>query len=124
MVFPKGKHDDQVDSTAQFLDWLQTPMKSWGLFELYRRKFEELQGRTRTMTTTTWVRVRPPPGNQVGSLYLGPHRDSSIRPDGTFDLPAKDAEVFITYDGWTKITEWTCEDATGCFMKTPSIRPD
>ena len=20
-VFPKGKHDDQADSTAQFLDW-------------------------------------------------------------------------------------------------------
>jgi predicted phage terminase large subunit-like protein len=25
-VFPKGKHDDQVDSTAQFLDWSKTPM--------------------------------------------------------------------------------------------------
>src|SRR5882757_4330241 len=24
-VFPKGKHDDQVDSTAQFLDWFKTP---------------------------------------------------------------------------------------------------
>ena len=22
-VFPRGKHDDQVDSTAQFLDWLK-----------------------------------------------------------------------------------------------------
>ena len=24
-VFPKGKHDDQVDSTAQFLDWFKRP---------------------------------------------------------------------------------------------------
>jgi hypothetical protein len=24
-VFPKGKHDDQVDSTAQFLDWFGGP---------------------------------------------------------------------------------------------------
>jgi hypothetical protein len=23
-VFPNGKHDDQVDSTAQFLDWFKT----------------------------------------------------------------------------------------------------
>jgi len=23
-VFPKGRHDDQVDSTAQFLDWFKT----------------------------------------------------------------------------------------------------
>src|SRR4029077_258655 len=25
-VFPNGKHDDQVDSTAQFLDWFKTSM--------------------------------------------------------------------------------------------------
>ena len=30
-VFPNGKHDDQVDSTAQFLDWLKTPMPCWGI---------------------------------------------------------------------------------------------
>ena len=40
-VFPKGKHDDQVDSTAQFLDWFKKPMPSWGIFELYRRQAEE-----------------------------------------------------------------------------------
>jgi predicted phage terminase large subunit-like protein len=42
-VFPKGKHDDQVDSTAQFLDWFKKPMSSFGIFELYRRQAEELQ---------------------------------------------------------------------------------
>ena len=41
-VFPKGKHDDQVDSTAQFLDWFKTPMPSWGIYEFYRRKAEAL----------------------------------------------------------------------------------
>ena len=41
-VFPKGKHDDQVDSTAQFLDWLQKPMKGRGIYEFYRRKAEAL----------------------------------------------------------------------------------
>src|SRR5258707_9744987 len=35
-VFPKGKHDDQVDSTAQFLDWVNKPMPSQGIFEFYR----------------------------------------------------------------------------------------
>jgi len=44
-VFPKGKHDDQVDSTAQFLDWFKKPMPSWGIFELYRRQAEELKRR-------------------------------------------------------------------------------
>ena len=32
-VFPRGKHDDQVDSTAQFLDWLKTPIASRGIYE-------------------------------------------------------------------------------------------
>jgi predicted phage terminase large subunit-like protein len=35
-VFPNGKHDDQVDSTAQALDWLKRPMPSRGIYELYR----------------------------------------------------------------------------------------
>jgi len=72
---------------------------------------------------TTWVRLRPPPGKEVGGLYLGPQRDFRIRADGTFDLPAEDPK-FLIEDGWTKIAEWTCEDAAGCVMKTPSIRPD
>src|SRR6201988_3920609 len=29
-VFPKGKHDDQVDSTAQFLDWYKKPFPAQG----------------------------------------------------------------------------------------------
>jgi predicted phage terminase large subunit-like protein len=44
-VFPKGKHDDQVDSTAQFLDWFKKPMRGWAIFELYRMRAEELEGR-------------------------------------------------------------------------------
>jgi hypothetical protein len=42
-VFPKGKHDDQVDSTAQFLDWVKRPMSNWSIFELYRQQAEELE---------------------------------------------------------------------------------
>jgi hypothetical protein len=42
-VFPSGKHNDQVDSTSQFLDWFNTPMPSWGVFELYRRQAERLR---------------------------------------------------------------------------------
>jgi hypothetical protein len=36
-VFPKGKHDDQVDSTAQFLDWFKRPFPGQGFFENMRR---------------------------------------------------------------------------------------
>jgi hypothetical protein len=35
-VFPKGKHDDQVDSTAQFLDWYKRPGPNDGYLEWLR----------------------------------------------------------------------------------------
>ena len=35
-VFPNGKHDDQVDSTAQFLEWQKTPAPHDGYIEWLR----------------------------------------------------------------------------------------
>jgi hypothetical protein len=32
-VFPNGKHNDQVDSTTQFLDWFKKPFPCQGIFE-------------------------------------------------------------------------------------------
>ena len=104
-VFPKGKHDDQVDSTAQFLDWFKKPMPSWGIFEYYRQEYEKLH--PPKPTSEIWVRLRAPlPG--IGSIQtVSGHYD--ILPDGTFEMPAEDAELLID-DGWIKIEEWT-EDA-------------
>ena len=50
-VFPKGKHDDQVDSTAQFLDWFKKPFPGQGIFEYYRMEFEKLQRQRVTSET-------------------------------------------------------------------------
>jgi hypothetical protein len=103
VVFPKGKHDDQVDSTAQFLDWFKKPMPSWGIFEYYRMQAEKLQRRTES-----WVRLRAPPS--VGSVQTFSGRHLNIGPDGTVEMSAEDAEYLIRA-GWTKIAEWTREDA-------------
>jgi predicted phage terminase large subunit-like protein len=55
-VFPNGKHDDQADSTAQFLDWLKTPMSCWGIFELTRRQTQELEQRRKPLPIkTVWA---------------------------------------------------------------------
>jgi hypothetical protein len=37
-VFPNAKHDDQADSTAQFLDWFKRPFPGQGIYEYYRRR--------------------------------------------------------------------------------------
>src|SRR6201993_4328615 len=44
-VFPKGKHDDQADSTAQFLDWYKKPFPGQGHYEYMRQRAQELQQR-------------------------------------------------------------------------------
>ena len=43
-VFPNGKHDDQVDSTAQMLDWFKQagsgPTSDAGIWHLYKQRYE------------------------------------------------------------------------------------
>jgi hypothetical protein len=71
-VFPKGKHDDQADSTAQFLDWFKTPMPGWGIFEYYRQHAEELEQRR-----------KPPPVKTVyarGSMEWQAEQEKRDRP--------------------------------------------
>jgi predicted phage terminase large subunit-like protein len=43
-TFPNGRRDDQVDSTAQMLDWFKrgsSPTSNAGIFELYRQLAEK-----------------------------------------------------------------------------------
>ena len=43
-VFPNGKHDDQVDATAQLLDWFKQtgsgPSSNAGIWHLYKQQYE------------------------------------------------------------------------------------
>jgi hypothetical protein len=46
-AFPKGKHDDQVDATAQMLDWFKKagggPTSNAGIWHLYKERYEAQQ---------------------------------------------------------------------------------
>jgi hypothetical protein len=46
-VFPHGKHDDQVDSTAQMLDWFKQagsgPASNAGIWHWYKQQYEAHQ---------------------------------------------------------------------------------
>ena len=51
-TFPNGRHDDQVDSTAQMLDWFKqagsgVPTSNAGIFEYTRQLAEELRNSPR-----------------------------------------------------------------------------
>ena len=42
-MFPNGRHDDQVDSTAQFLDWFKMSGREDGIYAYYRQRAEEMR---------------------------------------------------------------------------------
>jgi predicted phage terminase large subunit-like protein len=104
-VFPKGKHDDQVDSTAQFLDWFKTPMPSWGIYEWTRLMAERLKHPE--PSEQFYVRLKAPAG--IGSVQTFSGRHINVAPDGTVEMSAEDAKYLIPY-GWIKLAEWRCDD--------------
>jgi hypothetical protein len=52
-VFPNGKHDDQADSTARFLDWFKTPFAGQGIYEYYRRQHAAAEQRRKAQPAQT-----------------------------------------------------------------------
>ena len=105
-VFPKGKHDDQVDSTAQFLDWFKRPFPGQAFFELVRMQAERYQNPENPERHR--VRLRAPSG--MGSVQTFSGRHINLGPDGIIEMSAEDAKYLIR-DGWTKLAEWTSDEA-------------
>jgi len=102
-VFPNGKHDDQVDSTAQFLDWFKRPYPGQGIFEYYRRMAEKLKP-----PEPVHVRLKAPPG--IGAVQTLSGRHITIGEDRIVEMSADDADCLIPA-GWTLLTESRCEGA-------------
>ena len=69
-VFPKGKHDDQVNSTAQFLDWFKRPFPGQGIFEYYRLRAQSSRSSASQNPSRTYGRPAPPVWGRAN--LLGP----------------------------------------------------
>ena len=108
-VFPNGKHDDQVNSTAQFLDWFKRPFPGQGYFEYARMQAERYRNpeRLRDEAERSRVRLRAPPGTGAVQTFSGRHLN--IQPDGTVKMSADDAKYLIPH-GWTKLAEWSRDE--------------
>ena len=106
MVFPRGKHDDQVDSTAQFLDWFKKPYPGQAILEYYRMRAERRQNPENPERYR--VRLQAPSG--MGSVQTFSGRHINVGPDGTIEMSADDAQYLIRA-GWTKLAEWTRDEA-------------
>ena len=102
-VFPNGKHDDQVDSTAQFLDWFKRPMSNQGIFEYYRKMAEKLKP-----PEPVYVRLKAPPG--IGAVQTRSGQRTTIAGDRIVEMSAEDANCLIRA-GWIKLAEWSAGEA-------------
>ena len=100
--FPNGKHDDQVDSTAQFLEWVKKPMSDQGIYNYYRKMAEKLKPPKIT------VRLQAPPG--IGMVQTFSGRRITIGEDRIDEMSVEDANCLIRA-GWTKLAEWSSDDA-------------
>ena len=99
-VFPNGRHDDQVDSTAQMLDWFKdgdVPSSNAGIFELYRQWAEEIR---RGQMPGPMVRLRAPRGVSHVQLFSGLHR--AVANDGTVEMTESDAAPLLNA-GWVRV---------------------
>ena len=99
-VFPNGRHDDQVDSTAQMLDWFKDgdgPTTHRGIFEYYRQLAEEIR---RGQMPGPMVRLRAPRGISHVQLFSGLHR--AVANDGTVEMTESDAAPLLNA-GWARV---------------------
>jgi predicted phage terminase large subunit-like protein len=84
-AFPRGKHDDQVDSTTQALEWARTEGAEDAIFVHYRREAESRRAFTKDRT----VRLRAP--GSVSSVYLKDGQMVSVGADRTILVTPEDA---------------------------------
>jgi predicted phage terminase large subunit-like protein len=99
-IFPKGKYDDQADSTAQFLDWWKKRSSNDWYYEWARTEAERLTNPEKDRERHR-VLLEGPLGMSVQTRS---GRHLNVAWDGTIELSADDAEVFIR-DGWPKLGE-------------------
>jgi hypothetical protein len=84
ILFPAGRYDDQVDSTARALAWTKIRPPGWGLFEYYR----DLVAQAKGTAPERLVSLKAPPGlthvqGLGGRLYMAR--------DGMVSVAEKDA---------------------------------
>jgi len=101
-AFPNGRHDDQVDSTAQMLEWFKQagsglPTTNAGIFEYYRQLAEKTRGQQARRDAR--VRLRVPCGIGHRNMLL-----LNVAADGTSEMLENETESFLRA-GWERVEE-------------------
>jgi predicted phage terminase large subunit-like protein len=92
-TFPRGKYDDQVDSTSQALAWLKTPEP--GMLMYYRKLYMDMMDQEGGL-----VRLLAPPGHTHVITMKG--RQMLIPNDRIIELSEEDARPLLNA-GFTRV---------------------
>ncbi|MDP9421357.1 MAG: phage terminase large subunit [Pseudomonadota bacterium] len=95
-AFPRGRHDDQVDSTTQALEWIRTEGQEPGLIGFYRQEFE----RQRAYAEDRTVRMKAPAS--VSTVILLDGTTISVPPDGMILVTPESARP-LRLAGWAEV---------------------
>jgi predicted phage terminase large subunit-like protein len=95
-MFPNGKHDDQVDSTSQALEAINSFKDGWGIWEYYRQEAEA----KKEAEEEIWV-FQPTPGTSQFHAIDGTVYSPDL--DGLYRLPARHGRPALGIWGWKKL---------------------
>jgi predicted phage terminase large subunit-like protein len=100
-TFDKGKYDDQVDSTAQALDWIKrTGVSGEAILEYFR----EVGASRLQDSSQAKVRLRAPVGMEGQQIYVG-NGLVTIASDGIVEVSQEQARLLLgNRQGWTRLS--------------------
>ena len=99
MMFPKGKHDDQVDSTSQALQYLNWRPKEPSITTHYRLLSEHRNGGRNDNTVVTMK------GVTGATVYTAEGKAIMQDADGLFRMIWKDAKPLLNCIGWSLVED-------------------
>lgn len=99
ILFPNARHDDQVDSTSQALDYLTSWFAGKGLFEFMRQKAAQVSGggSPASADDTPGATPKEPP-DRVNAWKLVRFSGQLIEMDGTVRKPGPDGTAWVLWN--------------------------
>lgn len=100
VMFPNGRHDDQVDSTSQALAYLSSWLEGRGVYEFTRERV--LRANPPPSQDQVYWLIRPPSPSHA---LTGATQDYRAGPDGLVWMPEYDGFAALRL-GWLKVDEF------------------
>lgn len=101
IAFPKGRHNDQVDSTSQALKWFNYQPDEPAIIQYYRELVEQKNGKRDEDDRIVALKC------SNGTSNVDTQSGASFRAgaDGLFRLPWRDAKFLLAIIGWKLVEE-------------------